>query len=177
MAAKATIERVSGFGMAAGALVFVVLLSGVGSGLLTNDPTGDEGYSSGPAGSLLAITAVDFGVGAVTITNSGAADASLDGLWLCNFPDYQPLTGAIAAGDTLQVEFGVAAASGEAGLYSSSSFTDSNAMVSYVEWGDGTHERSSVAVVAGVWDGIPLPGGGDGLAATTNTPGASSDWS
>jgi hypothetical protein len=111
--------------------------------------------AGGEAAAGLAMTEVVFGPdGHVTLTNDGAADASLDGLWLCNRPNYTPLSGTIAAGATLEVPAselgGLAIDGGEAALYTSDNFDSSDAIVDYVQWGGGGG-RENVAVAAGIW--------------------------
>lgn len=121
-----------------------------------------------------ALSTVGFGDSAmIVITNIGGAPGDLGGHWLCQRPSYYeippielaPLEAvAISAGGELfspppgaKVLDDVATIgtlnpeSGEIGLYSSNSFGDSDAIVSYVEWGQSGHGRSSVAVSAGIW--------------------------
>lgn len=121
-----------------------------------------------------ALKQVVFGEGAyVAVQNNGPAAGSLEGLWLCQFPDYASLpdievgpgrTVALAVGGVLPDLLGVVAVvdlrdpidpirreSGELALYSTDVFSDPEAMVDYVEWGTPGHERSVVAVAAGIW--------------------------
>lgn len=190
------VARIVNIGLGIGAVVFVGLLAGVGSGALTNEPTADEinAYAStrstttaGGTGETTAspeatdarfvVTGVDFAAGTVAITNVGGAGGNLDGLWLCNFPTYTPISGSVDAGATVDVAFGVTAAGGEVGLYTSRSFGDSSAIISYVEWGSAGHERSAVAVAAGVWDGAAVQGDAGRLVAVAAEPNAAADWS
>lgn len=109
----------------------------------------------------------------MAVQNVGPGPGSLDGLWLCQFPDYAALpaievgpgqTVALAVGGSLPDLLGVAdivdlrdpidairRESGEVALYSTNAFSDPEAMVDYVEWGRPGHERSVVAVAAGIW--------------------------
>ncbi len=107
--------------------------------------------------------------GWVLLQNTGSAPVSLSGHFLCQRPSYFALPDVtIPAGDILWVGVGgpvdaqptVGAngamgsfnqAGGEVGLYSSNSFGDATAILSYVEWGSTGHGRSSVAVAAGIW--------------------------
>ncbi len=108
------------------------------------------------------------------IRNTGSGAGSTAGLWLCQFPGYWALPDttlepgellAVALGDTAVPDLiGVAAtadaegalgvvapAGGELGLYSDARFTDPAAIIDYVEWGVAGHERSDIAVGAGIW--------------------------
>ena len=112
----------------------------------------------------LSISAVEFGeAGFVTITNLGADDADLNGINICQFPNYMDLGtivdgGVIAAGDSIQVAAanwgGLDAASGEAALYNGTSFDSAEAILAYVQWGAGGAQRASVAVEAGIWPSV-----------------------
>ena len=46
---------------------------------------------------------------------------------------------------------GLDAATGEVALYRGNSFSSADAILSYVQWGTGDHERASVAAEAGLW--------------------------
>lgn len=140
-----------------------------------------------PAGAqdkpTLAITGVDASTSIVSITNHGDADVDPNGIILCNFPDYGPIAGAdvIGPGETITVDAGAAgvpldAASGEFGLYTGNDFTDPSLMVAYVEWGNAGHQRSSVAVAAGVWDGEFVDAGTGVLSASVDNPTSAADW-
>ena len=108
--------------------------------------------------------------GYVAVTNVGDGTGSLSGFQLCQRPTYFGIgdvtvaaketvyftVGATAGLDGQIIEAGsrfgrLRASSGEIGLYSSGSFGSSDAIVSYVEWGQSGHERSAVAVGAGIW--------------------------
>ena len=110
-----------------------------------------------------------FQEGWVLLQNTGNTPWNLSGHYLCQRPSYFALPDVtIPAGDIYWVNVGVvndvpgvgangAVGSfdpdgGEVGLYSSNSFGDANAILSYVEWGSTGHGRSSVAVAAGIWD-------------------------
>ena len=126
------------------------------------------------SGAKFAITMVSLGVlGKVVVQNVGDEPGSLAGHWLCQrpsyyeFPDVELQPGESAAvsvgGDifvpppgAISIE-GVAAigpfdpGSGEVGLYLGNAFSNSDAILSYVEWGSSGHGRSDVAVGAGIW--------------------------
>jgi hypothetical protein len=112
----------------------------------------------------------------VILTNWGNASGNLGGFWLTqgdlhkSLPDIElapgeqvllglsrlpppELAGMVASlflGPTIGV---LDPASGEVALYSDSSFDDPESIVAYVEWGEGDHTRSAVAVAAGIWSG------------------------
>ncbi len=126
---------------------------------MEDDPTEDDAMADG--GLLgLSIVSIDFDAAEVVIANNGSSDVELDGYFLCNFPDYQPIAGvgSVAPGDSVTVALPVAVSAddGELGLFSTSNYTSPDAIQAYVEWGSTGHERSSVAEEAGIWDGVPL---------------------
>jgi hypothetical protein len=127
-----------------------------------------------PGQPAFAMAQVVFGDGAyLAIANVGTGTGTTEGLWLCQFPSYWEMPAVeLAAGDVAAVALGgnvpevldVAAvidargrlgsirpAGGELGLYASASFGDPAAIIDYVEWGSAGHQRSSVAVQAGMW--------------------------
>ncbi len=108
----------------------------------------------------LQISIVEFGEdGFVEIVNSGDEDVDINGIWLCQFPSYVDLGtvvdgGLIAAGTSVQIPAGVAGgldiAGGEAALYTSRDFGNSDEIFAYVQWGSGGG-RADVAAGAGIW--------------------------
>jgi hypothetical protein len=59
----------------------------------------------------------------------------------------------MAPGDILVVSgHSMGVADDELGLYSTPSYTNPDAMTDYVEWGSTGHQRSTVAVAAGIWN-------------------------
>ena len=178
------INRITGIGIAIGTLTLVLLLAGIGGDLLTKKPLPDSvsPYASTPvsqpAGSaILAISQVDFSEGIVEIVNLGTEDGTLSGYWLCNYPHYAAISGVVPASGSISLPFKVDSSDGEVGMYSSNDFASPDAIVSYVEWGDGSHKRSQIAVKAGIWDGAPVTAGEARLTATTGQPSSSADWS
>ena len=182
-------NRVIGVVLAAGAAVFVLLLAGVGSAVLTDDPPADSPYVSGPGAiteAQLVVSAVAFGdAGYVEVTNVGDADGTLDGYWLCQFPSYFEISGALAPGETARFEASASSfgdlvdASGEIGLYVNAGFDDPSAIVAYVEWGETGHGRSVTAVEAGVWtDGSAVDAAGAAMiVAVEDVPTNADGWS
>ena len=64
---------------------------------------------------------------------------------------FEPPDGALMIDEVARIS-ALSPDSGEVGLYSISSFSSSDAILGYVEWGSSGHGRSSVAVAAGIWD-------------------------
>jgi hypothetical protein len=182
-------NRVISLVLGGGAVVFVLLLAGAGSGWVTDDPPAVSPYASGPTAAgepRFVITAVSFGgEGVVEITNVGDAAGSLDGHWICQFPAYFEASGQLAPGasarfDAAASSFGpLDAATGEIGLYTSNSFGDSSAIIAYVEWGDPGHARSGVAIQAAVWEEASAvsSSGAAMIVATEEQPTSAAGWS
>lgn len=131
----------------------------------------------------LAITQVTFGGGgSVTITNVGAEIVDTTGYWVCNQPSYSELSGGdLAPGESVQVSAtglgGLPDVGAAAGLYSSNDFGSSEAIVDYVQWGDGGG-RASVATDAGIWPGEGEVVAVEGAAIVADAGGSSAgDWS
>ncbi len=182
MATSPAAQRAVAVLLGAGALAFVLLLAGVGADAITDDPEAVTGYAvDAPGGARFVISGIAFGDGTVEISNVGDAAGSLDGLWLCQRPAYFALSGTLGAGESVAIDpggqlGGLDAADGEMGLYTSSSFGDAGAIVSYVEWGSAGHGRASVAVSAGIWpEGDFVAGGGTALTAA-GVASSSADW-
>lgn len=126
----------------------------------------------------LAITEVVFAESA-TITNLGSGTVSLDGLWVCNRPNYLALSGTLGPGESVQLTSGdipVPADGGEVALYSSPDFGSSEAILDYVAWGSGGG-RLGVAADAGIWpDGDAVAVSGASISAPAGGASAA-DWS
>jgi hypothetical protein len=109
----------------------------------------------------LEIVFVEFGdAGYVEIANRADTDADVAGIFLCQFPTYADLgtivpDATIPAGGTVQVSAdnwgGLSADDGEAALFQGDTFDSADAILSYVQWGSGDHQRAPVAVEAGIW--------------------------
>ena len=158
--------------------------------------------SMSPEGTIFEITSVSFGAPMVVITNVGTETGSLGGHWVCQRPSYQELPAIdIGPGESVAISLGgdvflpppgtltieaqlnlgsITASSGEIGLYSSNSFGSADAIVSYVEWGNSGHGRSSTAVEAGAWDEggfVATTDESAGIQQDTIFSMASSGWS
>jgi hypothetical protein len=153
-------------------------------------------------GAQFVLSTVVLGDGAmVVITNIGSESGNLGGFALCQRPNYFTLSDfEVPAGQSAAISLGgeifeppdgalvidevarisaLSPDSGEVGLYSISSFSTSDAILGYVEWGSSGHGRSSVAVAAGIWE----TGGFVETTAETTTltadplpPAESGDW-
>lgn len=143
----------------------------------TTEPTTLAPAASPP----LVITSVDFDEEWVEITNVSGSDYSLEGHFICNFPTYASIAdiGTVAAGESFTVELSVlnaGSASGEVGIYTGSDFGNSDAMVTYVEWGTPNHGRSGVAVAAGLWTAGDYVDNGRASFRALTTGGSGDDY-
>ena len=104
------------------------------------------------------ITAIDNTTGDVTLTNLGSAAEDISAWRFCNWPAYSTISSlgasaSLAAGASEVINWAdVVDADGELGLYIDAAWTNSASIVDYVEWASTGHQRSSVAVGAGVWN-------------------------
>ncbi|MEL6355723.1 MAG: T9SS type A sorting domain-containing protein [Bacteroidota bacterium] len=99
--------------------------------------------------------------GSIEIFNGTDSTVNVGSYWLCDFPTYEQLSSLtlvcgdlnLAPGEVLVVSGFSAfnAADGELGLYTANQFSNSNAIISYLEWGSAGHTRASVAINAGIW--------------------------
>lgn len=140
-------------------------------------------------GETFAITEINFGARTIEVTNHGDTAVDPNGLIVCNFPSYAPISGAptLEPGESLTVDIeGIGipanADTGEMGLYLNNAFEDPAAIVAYVEWGATGHQRSPVAQAAevggiAVWTGGFVDAtGASVLTATVSFPNAAAQW-
>jgi hypothetical protein len=119
--------------------------------------------------------------GRVEIFNGTNEPVNIAPYWLCNFPDYQPITEmTVECGELLIQPGEVTVISGfegfnaldaELGLYTTNSFGSADAMISYLEWGSTGHRRSSLAVNNGFWSNgqvADAPTGNQSIQLTIN---------
>ncbi len=185
-------DRVIGLILGVGAVVFVLLLAGVGSAALTDDPPEVSPYVSGATttapsgGATFVISAVAFGDdGYVEITNVGDGAGSLDGHWVCQFPAYGGISGTLEPGETTRFAVesggfgGLSEGSGEIGLYTASGFDDPDLIIAYVQWGEPGQARSGTAAQAGVWtaESVVDAAGAAMIIATEDVPTSADGWS
>lgn len=132
----------------------------------------------------LRLVGVDFELDSIIITNSGVNDVRTSGLWAYqdgeisefNIFTIEPRTEILFRVDDLG---GVEPSGGEIGLYLSDSFSDPEAMIEYVAWGESGHSRMDVALDAGEWADGSVETSSDSLVIiradqSLNGPGA---WS
>ncbi len=163
----------------------------------TRAPRADDGDAE------FTIAGAVFGDGGyVVITNVGSGRGSLAGFALCQRPSYYVLPDItldpfdsvwVAAGDgsgltaSSIVEIiaangafgGLRPADGELALYSSAQFARADELVSYVEWGETDHGRSSLAIEAGLWEEgafVEIPPDAFGVVATAAPATGPDDW-
>lgn len=106
--------------------------------------------------SQVRIVKIDPAANEVHIRNYGASAVDISTYWLCNFPSYsQDMTTitSLAPNTTVTVNTALPMniSDGEMGLYFSTSFTSTTALLDYMEWGSGGHTRESIAVAKGIW--------------------------
>ena len=136
----------------------------------------------------------------IELFNNGSDTFDVSGLWLCLGPNtYVQLGNSPAAGaSNLQpnsyvvYSYSNLSDSGGLGLYSSNEFTNSDAIIDFVQWGAAGSARESVAVAANQWtagefiasnvsdsNSIIYSGSGDGVSdwseTTTPTAGAANN--
>lgn len=111
----------------------------------------------------LVIVGVQFGDGGfVRVQNRGSTDADVNGIYICQFPQYTDLGtevtgGVIDARATVEIPAsavgGLSSAGGEAALYANNSdFGSPDNILAYVQWGTGG-ARAEVATAANIWAG------------------------
>ncbi|MCQ3806874.1 MAG: hypothetical protein OXB92_09045 [Acidimicrobiaceae bacterium] len=111
----------------------------------------------------LQIVGVQFGdTGFVRVENRGTSDVDVNGVYICQFPQYTDLgtvvtRGVIAAGVTVEIPAsvvgGLSDQGGEAALYANNAdFGSPDNILAYVQWGTGG-ARADVATAANIWAG------------------------
>ncbi|WP_025664062.1 spondin domain-containing protein [Aquimarina megaterium] len=125
----------------------------------------------------------------IELYNNGTVNVDLNPYWLCLGPGrYLQIQNAsitsgnnnLAPGEFLVVNWSELGDSEGLGLYSNNSFTNSESIIDFVQWGAGGSPRENVAVAAGIWtagDFVPqvvLPSYSIAFDGEGN---ASTDWS
>jgi len=134
-----------------------------------------------PPAESLALAEIDFTTGTVTIKNEGDAAVDMTGLKICQAPDYGDLPSeTLEPGATVSVAAPstIAADSGEIGIYADDNFGSAASIVSYVEWGESGHQRSTTAIEAGIWSDGEFVDSADAtiLTASAGTAFTGADW-
>ena len=152
-------------------------------------PTGTDASTTtaedGDGEAAFAVTNVVFGDdGFVEVTNIGGTTATPEGLVLCQRPNYPDVPDdELEPGQSVRIEAselgGLSADSGEVALYDGRNFTDPDSILTYVQWGEADHGRTSVAIEAGIWpDGEFIDVSADSTEISTDSsdPTNPSDW-
>lgn len=169
----------------------------------STDSTRAPRDAQGDLEAAFTIAGAVFGDGGyVVITNVGTGRGTLAGFALCQRPSYFVLPDItldpfdsvwVATGDGSDLTAssivqviasngafgGLRAAEGELALYSSAQFSVADELVSYVEWGETDHGRSSLAVEAGLWEAgayVEIPSDAFGVVATAAPATGPDDW-
>lgn len=165
----------------------------------TAAPATTQPEAAGEAKFTITSVTIDASGQGVLIQNVGSATGNLSGFALCQAPSYHTFGDIeLAPGEFIAVSLGggfsppsgakeiitagvgqISAEDGELGLYSSSDFGNSSAIVGYVEWGSSGHRRSSVAVGAGIWnegDFVATSGAISTLSADAVPSDGAEDW-
>jgi hypothetical protein len=117
---------------------------------------------------VFALTRIGFGLTPqVVVTNVGAGPGNIGGYWLSKGTGaFEIPRTPLAPGESIAVGVGevlpdvassglrlgdLEPAGGEMALYRTGSFDVASEIVDYVEWGSSGHNRSDVAVEAGIW--------------------------
>lgn len=98
----------------------------------------------------------------VELVNLSQSTIDVSSYYLCQFPDYAMVgdMNLLCGNDYMMepgeyivviLDFNFNSSDGEMGLYTSNLFIDPLAMIDYVEWGFSGHQRSDIAVLAGIW--------------------------
>ncbi len=128
------------------------------------------------------------GTDQIEIFNAGNQEADISDYWLCLGPgtyvqigNVTPVSGSstIPAGGYLVLPYNLPDTSGGLGLYSSDAFTDSNAIVDFVQYGAGGSAREDVAVAAGIWTAgefVPTVGNAENSIVFDGAGNSAADW-
>ena len=125
--------------------------------------------------------------GTVELKNIGTSMVDVSGYILCDFPTYQSIANSsLDCGSMMMMPGSLLAVNnfntlngqdGELGLYTSSNFSNPNAIIDYVEWGSSGHQRSSVAIAAQIWTMGDFVPEFVGSLAYSGSGDSSADWS
>ncbi|MEP3209919.1 MAG: spondin domain-containing protein [Maribacter sp.] len=124
----------------------------------------------------------------IEILNNGTGSVNLADYWLCLGPGQYvqigtltPISGNIELPSAayLVVSYALPDSEGGLGLYSANEFTNSDALVDFVQWGASGSARENVAVAAGQWvagDFVPTVGNANNAIAYDGEGDVATDW-
>lgn len=124
----------------------------------------------------------------IEILNNGTESVDLTNYWLCLGPGQYveigtltPISGSIdlASAEYLVVSYDLPDSEGGLGLYNTNEFTNSDALVDFVQWGATGSARENVAIAAGQWiagDFVPVVGNINNAIAYDGEGDAATDW-
>ncbi len=124
----------------------------------------------------------------IEILNNGTGSLDLADYWLCLGPGQYvqigtltPISGSIqlASAEYLVVSYGLPDDEGGLGLYNTNEFTNSEALVDFVQWGAAGSARENVAVAAGQWvagDFVTVVGSSNNSIAYDGEGDVATDW-
>lgn len=124
----------------------------------------------------------------IEILNNGQNSLDLSNYWLCLGPgqyvevgSLTPVSGAIdlESGEYLVLNYDLPDTVGGLGLYSVNEFTDSDALVDFVQWGSAGSARENIAVAAEQWiagEFVTLVSSANNSIAYDGEGDAASDW-
>ncbi|MFS4491921.1 spondin domain-containing protein [Maribacter sp. 2308TA10-17] len=124
----------------------------------------------------------------IEILNNGTGSIDLADYWLCLGPgqyvqigSLTPISGSIdlPSAEYLVLSYDIPDDQGGLGLYSTNQFTDSSALVDFVQWGAAGSAREDVAVAAGQWvagDFVPAVGSANSSIAYDGQGDVATDW-
>lgn len=143
-----------------GSILAVVCCGLGGCGSDDGAPLTGPGTPSDTA--LIRLSEIDPQNDRIELINRGDRTVDVAGLWLCARGAYQQLGDATVISGSLNLlpdsylvvsssTVPLDAADSDVGLYRSAAFTDSDAIIDYVQYGAADQLRESVAVDAGIW--------------------------
>lgn len=124
----------------------------------------------------------------IEILNNGTGSVDLSNYWLCLGPGQYveigtltPVSGSLqlASAEYLVLNSELPDSAGGLGLYNTNDFTNSAALVDFVQWGAAGSAREDVAVAAGQWvtgDFVPVVGSTNNSIAYDGEGDVATDW-
>ena len=124
----------------------------------------------------------------VELLNNGQSSIDLSNYWLCLGPGQYvevgtltPVSGSLnlASGEYLVINYDLPDTDGGLGLYNTNEFTNTDALVDFVQWGSAGSARENVAVAAGQWiagEFVDTVSSSNNSIAYDGEGNASNDW-